>query len=51
MEDPFSDLLKKNCAEYNKAKLNDDLAYEILSVVEDQKLFRLEPVDIMRRTK
>lgn len=35
MEDPFSDLLKKNCAEHNKAKLNDDLAYEILSVVEE----------------
>ena len=35
MEDPFSDLLKKNCAKYNKAKMNDDLAYEILSVVEE----------------
>ena len=35
MDDPFSDLLKTNKRKENISKLNDDLAYEILSVVEE----------------
>lgn len=33
IDDPFSDLLKTNKRKENTSKLNDDLAYEILSVV------------------
>ena len=35
IDDPFSDLLKTNKRKENISKLNDDLAYEILSVVEE----------------
>ena len=35
IDDPFSDLLKTNKRKDNISKLNDDLAYEILSVVEE----------------
>ena len=35
IDDPFSDLLKNNKHRESASKLNDDLAYEILSVVEE----------------
>lgn len=35
MEDPFSDLLKTNTCRISASKLNDDLAYEVLSAVEE----------------
>lgn len=35
MDDPFSDLLRGGSHRRNESKLNDDLAYEILSVVEE----------------
>ena len=35
IEDPFSDLLKKKGVTEHTSKLNDDLAYEILAVVEE----------------
>ena len=35
MEDPFSELLKGNRKLEYAVKLNDDLAYEVLSVVEE----------------
>ena len=35
IDDPFLDLLKTNKRKENISKLNDDLAYEILSVVEE----------------
>ena len=35
IDDPFSDLLKTNKRKENISKLNDDLAYETLSVVEE----------------
>lgn len=35
IDDPFSDLLKNNKYRESTSKLNDDLAYEILSVVEE----------------
>ena len=35
IDDPFSDLLKTNKRKENISKLNDDLAYEIHSVVEE----------------
>ena len=35
MEDPFSEFLKGNRKREHAVKLNDDLAYEVLSVVEE----------------
>lgn len=35
IDDPFSDLLRTNKHKESISKLNDDLAYEILSVVEE----------------